>query len=151
MSPNQWGPPTWIFMHTLAEKIKEESFPVLGQHLITQLIQICSNLPCPDCASHAKLFWSRVKISNIKSKTDLKNLLFVFHNSVNKRKGFLPFKIESLAYYKSRNIIETFNSFARNYHTNGNMKLLADSFHRNRYLVILRSWLMNNLHHFMLN
>jgi hypothetical protein len=151
MSPNQWGPPTWIFMHTLAEKIKEESFPVLGQQLIVQLIQICSNLPCPDCASHAKMFWSKVKTANIKTKTDLKNLLFVFHNSVNKRKSYLPFKIESLAYYKSRNIIETFNNFARNFNTNGNMKLIADSFHRNRYLVILRTWLMNNLQHFTIN
>lgn len=151
MSPNQWGPPTWIFMHTLAEKIKEESFPLLGQTLIMHLIQICSNLPCPECASHAKHFWSQVKTSNIKTKTDLINVLFVFHNLVNQRKRYPPFKKESLPYYKSKNIIETFNAFARNFNTNGNMKLITESFHRNRFLVIFRTWFMNNLHNFILN
>ena len=23
MSPSDWGPPTWIFLHTLAEKVKD--------------------------------------------------------------------------------------------------------------------------------
>lgn len=148
MSPSQWGPPTWIFMHTLAEKIKEDSFPIIGQQLIIQIIQMCANLPCPECASHAKLFWSKVKTGNINCKHDLINLLFVFHNVVNKRKRLPPFKIESLAYYKSKNIIETFNNFARNFNTYGNMKLISESFHRNRFLVSMRNWLMNNLHHF---
>lgn len=148
MSPSQWGPPTWIFMHTLAEKIKEESFPIIGQQLIIQIIQMCSNLPCPECASHAKLFWSRVKFANVKSKTDLINILFVFHNSVNKRKQLPAFKLESLAYYKSKNIIETFNNFAKNFNTYGNMKLITESFHRSRFLISMRNWLMNNLQHF---
>lgn len=151
MSPSQWGPPTWIFMHTLAEKVRQESFPIIGQQLIIQLIQLCSNLPCPECASHAKLFWSKVKIGNIQCKEDLINLLFVFHNIVNKRKFSQPFKIESLPYYKSRNVIETFNSFAKNFNTYGNMKLITESFHRNRFLISLRNWLMNNLHHFSIN
>lgn len=148
MSPSQWGPPTWIFMHTLAEKIKEDSFPIIGQQVIIQIIQMCANLPCPDCASHAKLFWSKVKTGNILCKSDLVNLLFVFHNTVNKRKHLPPFKIESLSYYKSKNIIETFNNFARNFNTYGNMNLISESFHRSRFLVSMRNWLMNNLQHF---
>lgn len=151
MSPNQWGPPTWVFMHTLAEKIKEESFPIIGQQLIIQIIQICANLPCPECASHAKLFWSKVKPANIKNKNDLINLLFVFHNTVNARKRITLFKIESLSYYKSQNIIQTFNLFARNFNTYGNMRLLTESFHRNRFLVSMRNWMMNNMHHFIVN
>lgn len=151
MSPNQWGPPTWVFIHTLAEKIREESFPILGQALIIQIIQICSNLPCPECSTHAKKFWSQVKINNVKTKTDLINVLFVFHNLVNQRKGYPQFKKESLAYYKSKNIVETFNSFARNFHTNGNMKLITESFHRNRFLALFRTWFMNNIQHFIIN
>lgn len=151
MSPSQWGPPTWIFMHTLAEKIKEESFPIIGQQLILQLIQLCSNLPCPECAMHAKTFWSRVKIANVQSKEMLIDLLFVFHNIVNKRKYLPPFKRESLAYYKSRNVIETFNSFARNFNTYGNMRLINESFHRNRFMISMRNWIMNNLQHFTIN
>lgn len=148
MSPSQWGPPTWIFMHTLAEKIKEDSFPIIGQQLIVQIIQMCANLPCPECASHAKLFWSKVKTGNMQCKHDLINLLFVFHNTVNKRKRSPLFKIESLAYYKSKNLIDAFNYFARNFNTNGNMRLITESFHRNRFLTSMRNWMMNNLHHF---
>lgn len=150
MSPSDWGPPTWVFMHTLAEKIKENSFPLIGPHLILILIQICNNLPCPDCSIHAKHFWSKVKTANIKSKTDLINLLFVFHNMVNKRKGLVPFKYESLTYYQSKSVIETYNSFAKNFNTRGNMNLINESFHRNMMLASLRSWLMGNLIHFNL-
>jgi hypothetical protein len=71
-------------MHTLAAKVKEIDFPVIGPSLILLMIQISNNLPCPECAQHAKEFWSKVKTANIKSKTDLINLLFVFHNMVNK-------------------------------------------------------------------
>ena len=148
MSPSTWGPPTWIFMHTLAEKIKESSFPLIGPHLILILIQICNNLPCPDCSTHAKQFWSKVKTANIKTKADLINLLFVFHNMVNKRKSQSAFKYESLTYYQSKNIIETYNSFAANFNTKGNMNLISESFHRNMMLASLRSWLMGNLIHF---
>lgn len=148
MSQSYWGPSTWTFMHTLASKIKETSFPSFGKNLIMILIQICNNLPCPECAQHAKQFWSKVKIENIKTKNDLVDLLFVFHNMVNKRKNLKPFKYENLEYYKTRNIVETYNTFSRNFHTHGNMNLINESFHRTRLLGQLRVWLMNGLSHF---
>ena len=104
MSPSDWGPPTWIFLHTLAEKVKDTSFPLISQQLVRIMIQICNNLPCPDCTTHAKLFWINVNIANIRSKEDLINLLFVFHNSVNKRKKILPFKHENLIKYNNLNM-----------------------------------------------
>ena len=148
MSPSYWGPSTWIFMHTLAAKIKETSFPVIGPNLILVLIQICNNLPCPECAQHAKEFWSKVKTANIKTKDDLINLLFVFHNIVNKRKQLQPFKHENISYYKTRNVVHTYNSFSRNFNTRGNMNLINESFRRNIMLSSLRTWLMTNLIHF---
>ena len=126
MSPSYWGPSTWVFMHTLAAKIKETSFPVIGPNLILVLIQICNNLPCPECAQHAKEFWSRVKTSNIKTKDDLINLLFVFHNTVNKRKQLPLFKYENIQYYKTKNIVNTYNTFSRNFNTRGNMNLINE-------------------------
>ncbi len=148
MSPSYWGPSTWIFMHTLAAKIKESSFPVIGPSLILVLIQICNNLPCPECAQHAKQFWTKVKTANIKTKDDLINLLFVFHNMVNKRKQLPPFKYHNLTYYKTKNIVQTYNSFSRNFNTRGNMSLINESFRRNMMLSSLRAWLMTNLTHF---
>lgn len=148
MSPSYWGPSTWIFMHTLATKIKETSFSLIGPKLIFILIQICNNLPCPECAQHAKHFWSKVKTTNIKNKTDLVNLLFVFHNMVNKRKQLNQFKYENLQYYDTRNVVETYNTFSRNFNTRGNMNLINESFHRNMMLTSLRTWLMSNIVHF---
>lgn len=145
MSPSDWGPPTWVFMHTLAEKVKEESFPIIGPQLIAVLTQISANLPCPECATHAKMFWANVKTHNIKTKQDLVNLLFVFHNSVNKRKKQAMFRHESLQYYKSKSVIETFNQFVKNFNTRGNMKLLTESFHRTRFIGSLKVWVMNNI------
>ena len=78
------------------------------------------------------------------------NLLFVFHNMVNKRKRLLPFKYVDLQYYKTRNIIEAHNKFANNFNTKGNMSLINESFHRNRTLFSIKSWLMKNLTHFNL-
>lgn len=148
MSPSSWGPSTWLFMHTLASKIKDTSFPIIGLNLIQILIQISNNLPCPECSQHAKVFWSQVKIGNIKTKVDLINLLFVFHNMVNKRKGYPPFKYENLQYYNNKNVIETYNMFSRNFNTKGNMNLINESFHRNRFLASLRTWMITNVGHF---
>lgn len=150
MSPSTWGPPTWLFIHTLAEKIKESSFPVIGPQLILILMKICNNLPCPECTQHAKQFWSKVNVANIKTKTDLINLLFVFHNMVNKRKQLPPFKYASLQYYQSKNIIDTYNVFSKKFNTHGNMSLINESFHRNMMLASLRAWLMSNLTHFII-
>jgi len=148
MSPNQWGPPTWIFIHTLAHKIKEDSFSIISQQLIQQIQQICYNLPCPECCQHAHQFWSKVKCSNIVTKNDLTNLLFVFHNTVNKRKAYKPFRYDSLAIYKNSQLIESYNRFVKVFNTKGNMSLLIESFHRKMMLAQLRKWLMTNLHHF---
>jgi len=135
-------------MHTLAAKIKENSFPIIGQKLILVLIQICNNLPCPECAQHARQFWNKVNTANISNKNDLINLLFVFHNMVNKRKQYPPFKYDNLKYYETRNVIQTYNIFSRNFTTRGNMNLINESFHRNMMLASLRSWLMGNISHF---
>ena len=148
MSPNTWGPSTWVFMHTLAAKVKENNFPVIGSSLILLLIQISNNLPCPECAQHAKEFWSKIKTANIKNKTDLINVLFVFHNTVNKTKNYPAFRYDNLGYYNTKNIIDTYNIFARNFNTKGNMSLINESFHRNMMLSSLRTWLITNVIHF---
>ena len=149
MSPSYWGPNTWVFMHTLAAKIKEESFLIIGPNLISVIIQICNNLPCPECAQHAKEFWAKVKTANIKNKTDLINLLYVFHNLVNKRRKTFQFRYDSLNYYDKKNVIETYNAFARTFNTRGNLQLINDSFHRGLMISSLRGWLTANIKHFV--
>ena len=148
MAPAQWGPPTWALLHTLSEKIKESSYGIMGKNLILIIIQICNNLPCPTCAQHAKEFWSKVNINNLKTKTDLINLLYVFHNMVNKRNNSPAFKHSDLQIYKTKQLIPIFNNFSKNFTTRGNMKLLNESFHRNIMLKRFRTWFMNNINNF---
>ena len=148
MSPSYWGPNTWIFMHTLACKIKEDSFPIIGKQLVLYLIQISYNLPCPECSQHAKQFWSNVNVNNVTKKQDIINILYVFHNSVNRRKKMPMFKYDNLNIYEEKSLAITYNMFSKTFNTHGNMKLLNESFHRNRLLLSLRKWLTTNLYHF---
>jgi hypothetical protein len=148
MNINIWGPACWNLFHTLAEKIKEDHFPIIGQHLYSQINLICQNLPCKDCAEHAKLFLSKINPNNIKTKNDLKNMLYVFHDTVNKRKQKSSYKYENLDIYKHKNLITIFNSFSSTYNTNGNMQLIAENFYRIRILSGFKRWLMQNMSHF---
>ena len=145
MSPKQWGGPTWTLFHVLAEKIKEEEYSALYRELFSQIYQISCLLPCPECSGHAKLFLSKINVENLKTKTDLINMLYVFHNTVNARTHSKPFKYEELAKYKSINIISAFNNFSRNFNTNGNMKLITDNFHRKQFLINFRKWIMTSV------
>jgi hypothetical protein len=148
MSPSQWGPPTWVFFHTLAAKIKEGHYDVIGPQVIRNIIAICGLLPCPECSVHAKQFWAKVNINKVNTREDLINLLYVFHNTVNRRKQNRPFQYVDLQYYKTLNLIDVFNNFTKGFHTKGNMNLLTESFHRSRLLTSLKQWLMSNIGHF---
>lgn len=148
MNINIWGPACWNLFHTLAEKIKEDHFPIVGKQLYSQILLICQNLPCNDCSDHAKLFLSKVHLNNLNTKNDLKNLLYVFHNAVNRRKQKSSYKYENLDSYKSNNIIIVFNKFSATYNTNGNMQLIAENYYRLRILSAFKKWLMQNISHF---
>jgi len=148
MSPNQWGPPTWILFHCLAEKIKEDKFSEVGPQLFSMIKRVCSSLPCPECSQHATQFLSRVNFSLIKTKTDFKNLLYIFHNIVNKIKYKQLFNVLDLSKYSTTNLIVAFNNFVNVYHTRGNMKLLAESFQRKLVIKDFRNWFMNNFQNF---
>ena len=95
MSPSSWGPNTGIFMHTLAAKVKETSFPIIGPNLILILIQICNNLPCPECAQHARQFWNKVKTNTElpdgrdgHSACIVRDSMYIFGGYVQKTKKF---------------------------------------------------------------
>jgi hypothetical protein len=149
MSPSYWGPNTWAFFHTLTIKIKEESFPTIGPALIAIVRKICMHLPCPECASHAKEFWGNVNVANIKTKTDFMNLIFVFHNMVNRRKKMPLFLYDQLIpTYESKNLVQVYREFVRTFHTRGNMQLLNEAFHRNVMLSQLKVWMTMNMQHF---
>jgi len=151
-SLEQWGPATWALFHSLAAKIRVDSFPIIGKQLLAIIVQIAYCLPCPDCANHAKTFFASFNHATVSSPSQLQNMLFHFHNLVNRRKHKSIFSFARLhSLYASKNLISVYNRFVRYFHTKGNMQMLAESFMRNRVLASLRSWLKRHIYlHFFI-
>ena len=147
-----WGPAIWFLLHTLAEKVKEESFSSIRIELLNNIYSICVNLPCPMCSTHAKEFMDKINFNTIRTKEDLKNMLFQFHNNVNLRKNIVLFPKEQLDEKYSKavtiNIIQNFmHHFSDRYRS---PKLIANDLMRSRIVVILKEWFSKNLQHFHL-
>jgi hypothetical protein len=146
----KWGEPTWFLFHTLAQKVKEETFSAIKDELFNNIILICGNLPCPACANHALEYIKKIQPASIRTKQDLKNLLFVFHNEVNKRKGFALFPHDELdeKYSKANtlNIIQYFIKFFDDKHSSVHM--IANDMHRGRITKKLKEWFQVNIQYF---
>ena len=101
-------------------------------------------MPCPDCASHATSNLANVNISRINNKSDLKQIMFMFHNSVNARKKKSSFSIDQLDKYKMMNLSMVIYNFKMNYNSTRNMKLMTDSFQRKIIINKFNAWLEAN-------
>lgn len=149
MSPPEiWGPPIWTFLHTMAEKIHEDRYNVIGHQLLAHIKRIVAYLPCPECSKHATNFFARLPNDKISSKNDLKNALFVLHNLVNQRKNKPLVKISILETYKQKNVVAVYEDFIKVYKTTGNMKLLTESFQRQIIVTGFKKWLLKNIRAF---
>jgi len=67
-----WGPPIWNLFHTLAEKIHEDKFEILGEKLLFFIKRISTNLPCPICSQHAAKFFTRAPPNAFSNKKAFK-------------------------------------------------------------------------------
>lgn len=145
-----WGAPIWFLFHTLAEKVKEEHFQSIRTELLNNIYAICNNLPCPICSTHAKEYMDSINYNTIKTKTDLKNMLFHFHNEVNKRKGYELFPISELDEKYSKaitmNIIQNFMIHFQDKHRSP--KLIASDLMRTRIAATLKEWFRKNIVYF---
>ena len=144
MSINKWGPAVWLLFHTIVEKIKEPDNTRLCRELFYQIKNICKFLPCPDCASHASSNLANVNISMINSKTDLKQILFIFHNSVNIRKKKALFSLDALNKYTYANLSMVIYNFKMNYNSTRNMRLMGETFQRTLVISQFDKWLNIN-------
>jgi len=146
----KWGAPTWYLLHTLAHKVKDDQFYRIRTELLNQIIIICKNLPCPKCANHATEYLSKINYGSIITKDDLKNMLFVFHNEVNIRKGVPAFSYNDLdSKYSTAvtlNIINNFFYFFQD--VSFNVNLITNKMHRNMVILSFKNWLQDNLQYF---
>ena len=58
-SKKEWGNICWFLFHTLAYKLNNDAH--IGK-LLEQILSICNNLPCEDCASHATSILNTVNV-----------------------------------------------------------------------------------------
>ena len=148
MKPEIWGPPIWLFIHSLVFKLKDEMYVYVGIQLFNMIKRITSYLPCPECSQHAVNFLSGINTNTIKTKQELIRVLYLFHNSVNVRKNKPLYNFSDLNKYESVNLQEAYNNFRKVYHNRGNMNLLAESFQRDLILKDLKIWLSHHSNKF---
>ena len=146
----KWGEPIWFFFHTIAEKVKPESFKIIRMELLQLITSVCRNLPCPTCSQHATTYLENINLNLIQTKEHLIEFFYTFHNEVNKRKGFAQFPRELLREkYSKANTINIINHFLMNLLDKSySIRMIADDFHRKRLVEQIKKWLTNNLQHF---
>ena len=142
-----WGEPTWTFFHTLIEKIKDEEYNTEKKHILQLIKNICNNLPCPDCKKHASKYLSKVTIRHVETQDMFKNLLFTFHNDVNKRTRTQVEQEQILDQYKEKILKDVFINFVRVFskpvHNN---RLMMDCMKRNILMKKIVSYIQDNFH-----
>lgn len=145
----KWAGPTWLILHTLAEKVDENGFIEIRVEFLNIVYTICTLLPCPLCASHAKKYLDGINFNTINSKEDLKYLLFEFHNSVSKEKKLPLYDYDNIDVYKTANTINVIQNFMTHFSKkSGNIRLLSDDLHRSRAIINMKTWFNDNIRYF---
>jgi len=147
--PTIWGPAVWSLFHTFANKIPDNLPSVIYLSFFRQIKNICSVLPCPECANDATKFLANIPETRIATKENLIYELYIFHNYVNKKKQKPLFLFSNLDIYNNSDIYSVFRHFLNNFHTRGNMKLLTESFQRQLILKKFKSWFRMNIQFFL--
>lgn len=148
-----WAPATWNLLHTIAEKIHEDTFPTYREELIRMTKTICGVLPCPTCSADAtRLLKGYKSYNNIKTKQDFKLFLFGFHNIVNQKtkKDIQPETI--LEIYKQKQLIIVLNYWMQHFKTPGlNTRLIMEDMHRTRTKKYVYNFVIQNMRIFNMN
>lgn len=145
----KWGEPTWLLLHTLCEKVKDDSFNDIRQGLLNTIYMICTNLPCPDCSIHAKQYLDAIKFNTIQTKEQLKKVMFDFHNSVNVKKGFKIFNYSDLQKYSTAITINIIYNFMNAYSIkNHSIHMISNDLFRNRIIEMIKEWFNVNIKYF---
>ena len=136
-----WGPITWLFFHTVAEKITEAGFKNHKKTIFALVTEVCHNLPCPYCVSHATEYLKENNINLVKSKYDLQLYLFQFHNTVNFENKRPRFKVNDLVLYKKARLQPISSSFLYRFTENQYNRLMNEQTRRIMIGNKIRKWL----------
>ncbi len=101
---------TWLLLHSLASKIKEEKL-IENKEKINNLIEdICKNLQCPVCVEHSTNYLNGNKIT-LDSKNELINYLYIFHNIINKITNKKIISIDIISNYENVKILNILENY----------------------------------------
>jgi hypothetical protein len=139
--PEVWGPAVWTLFHTLIEKLNTDAYAFVINSMFNIIVRICKYLPCPDCSNDASNFLAKINLNNIKTKTEFKNMIYLFHNWVNVKKKKQLYNFTDLNKYANLNLVNVINNFIKHYHTKGNMNLIAESFQRSLIIKDFLKWI----------
>ncbi len=145
-----WGAPFWFFFHTLAEKLKPELFYENRDAIFGIIREICRNLPCPTCTSHATQYLNNINFNAIQTRQDFIVMLYEFHNSINKRKNLPIFPYSELQpKYEKAIFINIVNHFMHFYKMEHHaVRLMSEDMYRRRSAKSILEWLHANQHIF---
>lgn len=145
-----WGNITWIFFHTICDRVNNDYFLSNKKELLNIISKICGVLPCPYCREHATQYLTKYGFFRIQTKEQLISFLFNFHNNVNQRLNKTIEKNSILNQYKNANIESIFKSFCNEYKKK-RPHIPEYMNHMQRALVLkdVKLYFKNNSHHFI--
>lgn len=148
-----WGPAIWYFFHSIAEKIIDNRFYSIREELINYIKAVCANLPCPECSNHAMMYMRKIDDSKIRTPEDLRQMLFIFHNSVNQRLGKPQYSyVECREKYKNVNLNNAFTYFFKYFEdSHKTVHMLSNDMFTKRLSKQLRGWIKSNIECFDFN
>jgi len=117
LSNNKWGPPTWILLHSIVEQIKNPDFNHYKVTICNIIKNICVQVPCQISSQTSRFFLNNVNINTLQNLHDIKVMLYLFHNFVNKNNKKTIFNFSDTKIYKDVNLSLVFGLF-RNLHLN---------------------------------
>lgn len=106
-----WGPATWNFLHTFADKISDDFFQSNNRTIVNMIIKLFECLPCRICSTYAYNYIKHINMNNIKTKQQLIDFLFIFHNNVNSKLNKPQYKKVDLQIYSTYSLDKVFNIF----------------------------------------
>jgi hypothetical protein len=90
-----------------------------------------------------------INFNNIRTKDDLINLFFTFHNVVNVRKGYPVLAKNNIPAYDQMNTVYVIKQFMAAFEDKSRaMKLMADDMARKRIADKLKFWINSNIQYF---
>ena len=86
MEPKIWGPPAWIFLHSITFQYPEYPTDIEKQKYYTFFHSLKNVLPCPNCREHYQINFDKLQI-DLESRKGLIEWLIDLHNEVNMKNG----------------------------------------------------------------